>query len=573
MRVLEKLDRLRPYSPWAALAALCLLFELPTMMRPDRVDPFAMRPTGEIVVLLTAYAALRILGARRIFYWLLLVPTVTLVLVRLDWAIYFFITRSEPLLYDQLFMLRHLLVLISDLWSAGTAAVLFGFVAACGGLVWSAGRLLRAMDPLFAPERRKKLLAVGGAAWAVVLGGAVFFRATGSSDPAVHWLSIDVYRNIRESSEIYADIERRVHESPYRSYDAIQLRRRPNVTFLFIESYGRIVSDSDDLRPGWHARLEQMEARLSGAGWSMASAYSTAPVSGGRSWLAVTSILTGTRVEYEGVFRHMLERMPQIPSLVKFMDRRGYKTMALEPSDRIRPGVEEVNYHGFGKIFRFNDIGYHGPKAGWGIVPDEYSLGFADAHVLVPETEPRLFQFHMVTSHMPWRGIPDYLGDWRALNDLKGDPIDLLDNGELLPRLSRYGREASHRWVLYRGLPEDYRARYLSAIEYDLRVIEEHLVRASGDDLVIVMGDHQPPAIAPEKTNFDVPVHVFARDPRLLDEFRDRGFHQGLALGRTERPALEHGGFFSLIVRALVRCCGDGSVAPAYLRHGVPMGA
>ena len=88
-----------------------------------------------------------------------------------------------------------------------------------------------------------------------------------------------------------------------------------------------------------------------------------------------------------------------------------------------------------------------------------------------------------------------------------------------------------------------------------------------------MMGDHQPPAITPEKTNFDVPVHIFARDPILLEEFRERGFRNGLVPERTDPAALEHGGFFSLIVRALVRCCGDAAKPPVYLRAGIPMGA
>jgi Sulfatase len=574
MRLFGKLEPLRPYLPWAALAALCVLFELPTMMRPDRLDPLAMRPTGEVVLLLTAYALCRLKAAPKVVYGILLVLTILLVVVRLDWAIYFLITRSEPLLYDQVFMLRHLLVLISDLWSVRTAAVLLGFVAACAGLVWAAARLLRAAEPLFDPGKPKRLAVVGASAWSMVVAGTLASKSSTPGDVSIHWVSADVIRNVRESRAIYADVERGVLDSPYRDYDQIRLRRMPNVSLLFIESYGRIVSDSDDLRPGWSERLAQMEARLGAAGWSAVSAYSTAPVSGGRSWLAVTSFLTGTRVQYEGVFRHMLDRMSQIPSLVKFLGKRGYHTIALEPSDRIRPGVEEVNYHGFARILRYGDMEYRGPKAGWGLVPDEYSLGFARARVLSPNTEPRFFQFHMVSSHMPWDGIPDYSGDWRSLNDAEGERVEATNHyNELVPRLSRYGREASRRWVFYGGLPDDYRARYLRTIEYDLRVIEEHLAENSSDDLVIVMGDHQPPAIAPEKTNFDVPVHVFARDPALLDEFRDRGFHRGLALGRSEHPALDHGGFFSLIVRALVRCCGDGASPPAYLMHGVPMGA
>jgi hypothetical protein len=238
----------------------------------------------------------------------------------------------------------------------------------------------------------------------------------------------------------------------------------------------------------------------------------------------------------------------------------------------VRPGVEEVNYHGFGEILRFNDVGYRGPQAGWGLVPDQYSLGFAEDRVLRQNGAPRFFQFHMVTSHMPWIGVPNYVDDWRTLDEADGARIQSSNYNELTSRLARYGREESHRWILYGGLPEDYRSRYLDAIEYDLRVIEGHLAHASTEDLVVVMGDHQPPVIAPEKANFDVPVHVFARDTTLLDEFRERGFRDGLVPGRTEPPAIEHGGFFSLIVRALVRCCGKGAV-PAYLRAGVPMGA
>lgn len=541
------------------------------MMRPDRLDPTAMRPTGEVVALLTAHALGRIFGAPRFVRWVLLAFTIALVVVRLDWAVYFLITRSEPLLYDQIFMLRHLAVLIGDLWSPSVAIALVVVLAGSAALLWTARALVRGMEPLFVPPNRRKLAVVAGCAWTLVLVLSAF--PTGSSGQrAIHWLTRDVARNIAESTRIYADIERGIRESPYRGYDKIELRRSPNVSFLFVESYGRIVSDGDDLRPRWTARLQEMETRLHGDGWHMVSAFSTAPVSGGRSWLAVTSVLTGTHVQYEGVFRHMLDRMDQIPSLLKFVKHHGYDTVALEPSDRVRPGVEEVNYHGFAKILRFDDIHYRGPKAGWGLVPDQYSLGFAEDHVFRASTTPRFFQFHMVTSHMPWIDVPEYVVDWRSLNDAKGTPIDFPQYSELTQRLSRYGREQSRRWVLYGGLPDGYRGRYLDAIEYDLRVIEEHLARSTTEDLVIVMGDHQPPVIAPEKANFDVPVHVFARDSNLLAEFRERGFTEGLVLGRAERPALEHGGFFSLIVRTLVRCCGAGAVPP-YFRMGVPMGA
>src|SRR5262249_50106838 len=152
----------------------------------------------------------------------------------------------------------HLVVLVSDLWGPGVAAVLAVFFAGCAFLVWAAGRLVGAMQPLFLPDKRRQLLVVGAAAWALVLGATFVGRPAKEGDPAVHWLTRDVIQNARESRGIYAEIERGIRESPYRDYDRIELRRTPNVSILFVESYGRIVSDSDDLRPRWSARLAEM---------------------------------------------------------------------------------------------------------------------------------------------------------------------------------------------------------------------------------------------------------------------------------------------------------------------------
>jgi hypothetical protein len=85
------------------------------------------------------------------------------------------------------------------------------------------------------------------------------------------------------------------------------------------------------------------------------------------------------------------------------------------------------------------------------------------------------------------------------------------------------------------------------------------------------MGDHQPPAVTSDGDDFDVPVHVFARDPALLAEFVDHGFSSGLALDGRAPTAIEHAGLFSLLVRDLVRVQPSGPPLPAYLQHGVSL--
>jgi len=214
-------------------------------------------------------------------------------------------------------------------------------------------------------------------------------------------------------------------------------------------------------------------------------------------------------------------------------------------------------------------------------VPDQYSLAFAEQNVLGASARPRFFMFHMVSSHMPWSVVPAIAADWSTLNDDGGAAVPDAHDGDLSlfeqadrisGRLKRYGREEMRKWVKYGGLGTGFRERYVDTVAYDLSLIEQHLVRERSDELVVVMGDHQPPAVAPDGENFDVPVHVFARDPALLSEFVDHGFSPGLFIDAKAEPALQHAAFFSLLVRDLVRLQpSSGPRPPPYLSHGVPL--
>jgi hypothetical protein len=104
-------------------------------------------------------------------------------------------------------------------------------------------------------------------------------------------------------------------------------------------------------------------------------------------------------------------------------------------------------------------------------------------------------------------------------------------------------------------------------------VLERFLAQLPGDALVIIMGDHQPPLLAAETHNFDTPVHVLAKDPSLLEELRAHGFREGLWLGPSDPTTVLHEGLFSLLVRTLVRCCGNAAQSPAYLSQGVKLEA
>jgi hypothetical protein len=139
----ELAARLRTVSPPLSILALWFLFELPAAIRPEGVDFSTMRPTGDFLALVTAYALIRgrrsEAALRRVWVALLVV----LVLVRVDFSLCWLVTRARPLFYDQIFLVRHLAVLVSDLWSLQMALGLVAIAIAVAATVALAGVLSR----------------------------------------------------------------------------------------------------------------------------------------------------------------------------------------------------------------------------------------------------------------------------------------------------------------------------------------------------------------------------------------------------------------------------------------------
>ena len=78
---------------------------------------------------------------------------------------------------------------------------------------------------------------------------------------------------------------------------------------------------------------------------------------------------------------------------------------------------------------------------------------------------------------------------------------------------------------------------YVQAITYDYATLAGYLRQNNGRDLVmVVLGDHEPAAaVSGEGAPWDVPVHVIASRPEILEALRARGFLSGLT---PARPSL-----------------------------------
>ena len=566
-------------GPWVALVLLNLLFIAPGVALEVSEKPTVLAAIGGELMVLLAAAVLSLRWRHGV--WVRRIAGLCGVLVWVylwDECIARSIIYQSPPLYDQAFLLRHFAVLIFDLWSWKLALGLLGIALGIATIVFIGRLLLRAtVHGIHARPAREQLIGAGVLVLAMAAGsGLDASRKTPRRERLVHWTTPALTTNLAQSVRMYRALQRGITASPYAEYATqVPLQRKPDVHLLLVESYGRLLITDPEAGPAWREQIQDIETRLRGKGWHMVSAFSRAPISGGRSWLAEGTLLTGIFVRFEAVFQHLVADISKTPNLVSYLDSQGYETIVLAPKVRPRPGVESVNRYNYDVEVHALDLEYTGPRFGWGVIPDQYSLGFTEEHVLSKSDGPVFFNFHMVSSHAPWQVIPEFHDDWRDLNDMSAPPEAEAQDAlatpgeEFLARMRRYQRrKPKYMWMGdVDALKID---AYSAAIRYDLELLTRFLERLDRDAIVIIMGDHQPPLLSREDSSFDVPIHIFARHSDILQEFRDQGFIDGLALNSGRPTVLAHEGMFSLMVRSLARCCSQTTALPPYLPDGAP---
>ncbi|MEM6993292.1 MAG: hypothetical protein AAF721_22460 [Myxococcota bacterium] len=566
-------------APWVGVLLLNVLFVAPLIGKLTPRKPWLLlQPSGDLAVLLIAYVAATRWRWRHARWVRALLATVGVILWLFSWDIFVVSTlfRHTPPLYDQTYLLRHLGVLAFDLWSYKLALALLAAGLAVGTVVGLARLLLRKSTQALAARPLSHTLPITVILMLVLGVGTVLDRnKTTRRRNSVLWLAPILVRNLDHSLQMYRALERGITHSPYAGYaERYPLSRKPDVQLFLVESYGRILMADPVVGPGWVDHAQDIQGRLEEAGWHMVTGYSQAPVSGGRSWLAEATLLTGIWVPYEAMFQQMLGNIERTPNLVSYLDSQGYETILLAPKDRPRPGVEMENRYRYDQQIVAPDLEYDGPGYGWGVIPDEYSLGFAHDNVWSKVDGPIFTNFHMVSSHAPWQVVPEVVDDWRSIAD-RALPDETDAHQFISPERELWERARHYRraWTrnAYMGDADSLNmGSFATSIHYDLEILARHLLRLEGDKLVIIMGDHQPPLLSSADDSYDVPVHILARDDALLGDFRELGFVDGLVVAPTYATSVSHAGVFSLLVRALVRCCSTTDLPlPRHVPDGV----
>lgn len=410
-----------------------------------------------------------------------------------------------------------------------------------------------------APQRlsRATRLAMGALALWAVLAPLAFQLPLASPKSALSSLTLKLEQNIAESLALQSEIaafDRTVPQQVY-DYSSHALLEKPDIYLVFVESYGSVLYKRADWRSAYIALLRELEQDLAGGGWHVATALSESPTWGGGSWMAYTSALFGLRVDNHAQYLALLEQYQEeiYPDLGRYLQSQGYHSLRVDSIARELRESEWLKYrrfYGVDDLQQFSNLDYQGPRYGWGPAPpDQYVLWYAETAMASQVTQPLFFFYITQNSHYPWVPQPELVDDWRTLNRPADDPSAPLP--DQIPQQAK-------------------RRNYMSAIDYQLRMLTDFILETGRDDAIYVLiGDHQPQQVSRRDDGFETPVHIISRDGSFVRSLSEYGFVDGLDVnGMT--AAIRHEGLYSLLVRTLLANYGQGGrVLPAYLPDGI----
>ncbi len=352
----------------------------------------------------------------------------------------------------------------------------------------------------------------GAAVWTVcALAGTQLVAglpvASASAATLAARTAVGVPATLREQQEFAEQLA----ADPYAGADGLLgALRGTDVVIAFVESYGRTALEHPEVTGVLDAGTE----RLAAVGYSARSGFLTSPVSGGSSWLAHDTLLSGLHVDDPA--RHTALVESDRLTLPRAFRDAGWRTVAVMPGTT--GAWPEAEFFGHERVLDHAALAYRGPDLGWATVPDQYTL--AEFERTQRDGPPVFAELALVSGHAPWPFTPPVL-DWAAVGD-----------GSVYAPIAP---PASERDAVWAQGPGAVRAAYAGATAYTLETLVSYVEEFGDDELVlVVLGDHQPlPAVTGPDAGFDVPVSIVTRSPEVLDAVASWGWSDGL------RPAAD----------------------------------
>lgn len=265
----------------------------------------------------------------------------------------------------------------------------------------------------------------------------------------------------------------------------------PDLIVVMIESYGRAIS-----RPPhdhfWRPWLRDFGETLAKSGWQAQSFWAQAASCGGKSWIAASNLHLGIPIQdqhtYNVAFRDRARAWMEKHSVLGMLAQNGYATVALHPANTRK---RETTWGAHIQIDQ-KDLNYTGEKMGFGRIPDQYSLFFAEKNYLkdIRQQSPMALFFETVSSHIDYK-VPGLLPQQDALQS------------------ERYHQDDIELDV---GIPKQ-ADKNIYAVAQTMKIIAQYLdCCAKPNTQVVLLGDHQAPLLTRcEDKDWAVPVHFLSK--------------------------------------------------------------
>ena len=511
MRVLIEMIRL--VSGWVLVNGLLLTPSWLSGAATDAPTPAWLSLEAALIV-----GAMAILPRRpwsRVPAWVLATGVILFVVVALADVI-FRVSLGRPL---NLSLDLHLLSAVYRLavGNSGFVRTLLGF----GAITVSLGLSTFAIAWLLTPTASdgKKLLSrpvprVGGG----IIVGSLALGLIGLGAPAIGhltaapavWLAVEQagqFRATRQERKAFA-AELEMRPDGFADLPGLLSRLEGrNVVVTYIESYGMAALEDPEFSATIRPRLDTTAARIERAGLHFATGEFVSPTLGGQSWYAHGTMLSGLWLENQ--LRYELLLASERETLVDDFRRAGYRTATVMPA--ITTSWPEALRLGYDDVYSRPSIPYAGPPFYWVTVPDQFTWSFL-RDLIGEATTPLFMEAAMVSSHAPWTPVLP-LVDWDSMGD-----------GAIFGPYREDGYPPEELWWDVQAL----RQGYARALDYSLLAMAEFAERFLDErTLLVVVGDHQAAPWVTGASDADVPAHVIARDPALLEPFFEWGFRPG----------------------------------------------
>ena len=351
-------------------------------------------------------------------------------------------------------------------------------------------------------------------------------------------ISLSVLRNVTQSIAMQKKINNfSIAELKRKNefLDSLELPQKPNVYIIFLESYGSVLYHEEQVRDAYQSLLIALEKRMNLDELASTSIFSTSPVSGGGSWLAYTSMFYGTEIANQGLYQKLVydTAFHQVTNLLKWFRKKDYKTYFLAPK---RNGKIAPDYQTYGSFYGIDHWitpevfdHFEGERFGWSSPPpDQYSLNFSHENFIRAQGPSVLF-FLTKNSHSPFKSPIEPAEDWKTLNN----PV------------------THQKKSYFSDIPEW--SDYLQSIKYEMSMLTQFAIeQTQGNDVVLLVGDHQPPYLTPSALGKETMIHVICRNPDFIEAFGKHGFTPGLLLP-AEADTIHHEDFLWMFVEAIAQ--------------------